>query len=169
MKTNDAWGTPKWVVDIARRVMGSIDLDPCSSPAFNETVQAKTFYTRDDDGLTKPWHGNVLLNPPSGKGVPNAFAHKASRSVYCKHASAVFYVGFNLSHLRVCYDLAAWPIAILRNRICFNNEDGTPGSAPMRDNFFSIMTRDSDVYDRFVDQMHRIEAGVFLPRGWKGN
>ena len=26
----DIWGTPKWVLDLARSVMGDIDLDPCT-------------------------------------------------------------------------------------------------------------------------------------------
>jgi hypothetical protein len=58
------WYTPPWVLDEARKVLGSIDLDPASNPTANAWVQAKTFYTRADDGFMKPWAGRLWLNPP---------------------------------------------------------------------------------------------------------
>jgi len=51
------WYTPVQFIDAARLVMGSIDLDPASSERANETVQATTFYTKEDDGLSKTWCG----------------------------------------------------------------------------------------------------------------
>lgn len=59
-------GTPPHIVEAAREVLGEIDLDPASSPLFNRVVRASRIYTREDDGLQKPWHGRVFLNPPGG-------------------------------------------------------------------------------------------------------
>jgi len=56
------WGTPVEYVDLARTVMGVIDLDPASSDQAQSTVQALQHFTQADDGLKRVWHGNVWLN-----------------------------------------------------------------------------------------------------------
>jgi ParB family chromosome partitioning protein len=61
------WYTPAVYIEAVREVLGKIDLDPASCAVANEWIQAKTFYTEKDDGLSKPWGGNVFLNPPYGK------------------------------------------------------------------------------------------------------
>jgi len=61
---NVDWYTPELYVDLARRVMGTIDLDPASSDKAQEVAQAEKFYTEADDGLQQAWWGNVFLNPP---------------------------------------------------------------------------------------------------------
>jgi len=69
------WFTPDAIADAARRVMGSIDLDPCSTEIANgggrggdghdhAGVRAATFYTKEEDGMALPWSGNTFLNPP---------------------------------------------------------------------------------------------------------
>lgn len=59
------WFTPSKYIEAARRVMGSIDLDPASCMQANQTVRAsRCYYTAMDDGLTQLWFGNVFLNPP---------------------------------------------------------------------------------------------------------
>jgi len=60
------WYTPRRFTDAARAVMGGIDLDPASCEVANQTVQATTFYTEKQNGLTLPWYGRVWLNPPFG-------------------------------------------------------------------------------------------------------
>lgn len=60
------WYTPPGYLEAARAVLGTIDLDPASSHHANRTVGATTIYTADDDGLSRPWYGNVWLNPPYG-------------------------------------------------------------------------------------------------------
>ena len=61
--------TPMAIVNAARWVMGSIDLDPASSAAANQRVKAAFFFDEATDGLTQQWHGNVWMNHPfSRKG-----------------------------------------------------------------------------------------------------
>lgn len=73
----DSWMTPAWVVELAREIMGSIDLDPASNERAQATVQATTHYTIHDDGLAHEWEGNVYCNPPYSKGLIDRFAHHA--------------------------------------------------------------------------------------------
>lgn len=58
------WYTPAKYVEAARKVMGSIDVDPASSVLAQRTVNAGTFYDATCNGLEKDWPGNVFLNPP---------------------------------------------------------------------------------------------------------
>jgi hypothetical protein len=58
---NDEWLTPPEILT----ALGPFDLDPCS-PINRPWPTAGTHYTRQDDGLLKPWTGRVWLNPPFG-------------------------------------------------------------------------------------------------------
>jgi phage N-6-adenine-methyltransferase len=69
------WYTPMDIVKAARTTMGTIDLDPATNEG-NHT-NANTFYTKNTNGLDKPWIGTVFLNPPYGRGFA-AWMHKAN-------------------------------------------------------------------------------------------
>ena len=61
MKTSDEWYTPAEII----QSLGEFDLDPASSEeAYRQNRSAKHFYTVEEDGLNKDWHGRVWLNPP---------------------------------------------------------------------------------------------------------
>ena len=59
--------TPPEITAAVRAMFGVIDLDPASSEIANKAVQAKQYFTEEDDGLSKEWFGNVWLNHPFGK------------------------------------------------------------------------------------------------------
>jgi len=73
---HEDWYTPEYIIEKARRTMGSIDLDPASSAIANTIVKATTFYTKQDDGLSKQWKGNVWMNPPFTRGIIDKFTAK---------------------------------------------------------------------------------------------
>jgi DNA N-6-adenine-methyltransferase (Dam) len=73
---NNEWFTPAALTDAARRVMGTIDLDPASCAEANESVRATTYYTKEDDGLAQPWAGTIWMNPPYAKGLIGKFSTK---------------------------------------------------------------------------------------------
>jgi hypothetical protein len=53
--------TPQWIFDALGE---TFDLDPASPPLGVSRVPTSAVWTKDDDGLTQPWHGFVWLNPP---------------------------------------------------------------------------------------------------------
>ena len=59
--------SPTWIVQAARKVLGEIDIDPASCQTANKTVKAKRYYSQEQDGLKRRWHGSVYLNPPFGR------------------------------------------------------------------------------------------------------
>jgi len=64
------WYTPPEIVEAVRELFdGRIDLDPCSNSHEAPNVPALVHFTREDDGLSRPWSGRVYLNPPYGKGI----------------------------------------------------------------------------------------------------
>lgn len=68
--------TPAEYIERARRVLGTIDLDPASSPIAQQTVRATRFFTETDNGLEQPWDGNVWLNPPYHRELAPLFIDK---------------------------------------------------------------------------------------------
>ena len=67
---SDEWYTPPEYIQMARQVMGGIDLDPASNELAQQWVQAEQYYTQSDDGLTLPWYDRIWLNPPYGNQMP---------------------------------------------------------------------------------------------------
>jgi hypothetical protein len=133
------WGTPIDIVERARKVMGTIDLDPCSSVDFNRVVNADNFYSLDDrgeDGLVLPWWGNVFVNPPGGlvkQFWRKAFSRDNSCNKYPPTAwNQMIWVGFSVEQLALLADEEYHPMdfsfCILRKRLKFTRHDGYSGS-----------------------------------------
>jgi len=130
---DDEWWTPQWLVDASRSAMGGlIHLDPASTAAANERIKARVFYTREDNGLSRRWYGNVFLNPPSKRGDPLARPHLwAKKLVEGWDASHIFrailivksVLGYNW--YEELYE--RFPVCHLRERPRFVRSDGTVG------------------------------------------
>ena len=63
-KTSE-WETPQEFFNELNKEF-HFSLDPC---ATKENTKCNRFYTKENDGLSKDWYGNVFMNPPYGREI----------------------------------------------------------------------------------------------------
>lgn len=129
--TSDEWYTPRHVIEAARLVLGGIDLDPASCMTAQEVVQAGTYYTREQDGLSLPWFGRVWLNPPySYPGVQDFTARLHAEYQSGTIDSGILLINNTSVETAWCQRLLQhYPICIHRGRINFYRF-GSDGTTP---------------------------------------
>jgi len=111
---SNEWYTPTSIIEMARSVMGSIDLDPASCAQAQEVVRAAKWFGKEDDGLTQSWSGNVWLNPPYGRDLIDAFVKKALAYVESGNIEQMILLANN------CTETAWWQsLAKRADAICF--------------------------------------------------
>lgn len=130
---NNEWYTPLEYIELAREVMGSIDLDPASSEKANEVVNAARYYTAEDDGLSQEWHGNVWLNPPYSSELITKFTDKFIMSARDKAIDQAVILVNNATETEWFSRLAGIADAVCfpKGRVKFYAPDGKIG-APLQ-------------------------------------
>ncbi len=123
------WYTPPQYIASAKRVMRTIDLDPCTSRLAQETVQAKRFFTIDDDGLSQNWTGTVWLNPPYAAAIIRRFVDKLLGHLGSEVSQAIMLTHNNADTLWFHKAAArAAAVCFTRGRVRFYDEKGTANS-----------------------------------------
>jgi phage N-6-adenine-methyltransferase len=124
------WHTPDDILDLARAVLGVIDLDPASSDKAQLSVQAKEYFTAEDSDLDKEWYGRVWLNPPYAAPLIRQFVSKLVNEYQSGRVSAAIMLTHN-------YTDAAWfhvaapaaeAVCFLRRRVKFIDAFGKEAS-----------------------------------------
>lgn len=128
------WYTPAEYIAAARAVMGAIDLDPASSEAANRTVDAATYYTAQDDGLTHSWQGRVWMNPPYSQPLIGLFCNALRWAIETGQVTEAISLTNNATETAWFADLLANAAAVcfVRSRIKFVDRDGNPSGAPLQ-------------------------------------
>jgi hypothetical protein len=160
--SDNEWFTPSEYIELARTVLGEIDLDPASNAKAQEVVRAKRYFTREDSGLNKEWTGRVWLNPPYAQPLISQFVGKLvdERRVgrvdeailltnYCGETAWFQQAG------RICDALC-----VPDRRIRFVNPKGVL-AAPTQGQYFTYFGGDAG---RFVDVFKSIGL-IFTPVG----
>ncbi len=146
--TNE-WYTPPEIIERARQALGTIDLDPASNATAQRWIQATEYYTADDvfSGLAQPWEGRVWLNPPFDdtpvwvNRMRMAYASGEMVAGVLLVNSAPGYVWWeNLWRQQ--------PVVLLRERLRFIREDGTPGGQAKKGQTVAYFGTDTQ---RFAD------------------
>lgn len=68
----DLWATPQDFFD-KQNAIYNFTLDVC---ATDDNAKCKKYFTKNDDGLNKEWHGVCWMNPPYGREIKQ-WMHKA--------------------------------------------------------------------------------------------
>ena len=122
---SDDWTTPAHIITRVIATFGAVpDCDPSSDAAH--TVPARIHFTIQDDGLTRPWVGNLYVNPPYGRAI-GAWVAKALAEHASGHATQVIMLLPARPDTRWWQLLDPFPVAFLRGRLRFG---GAPSSAP---------------------------------------
>lgn len=154
---DNARRTPAFIIELAREVLGTIDLDPASDSDANKTIQATKYY--DKDGLQNVWLGRVFLNPPGGLVAPGDYRQLASKErVKGAYSSAAIwwaklvesyelggvteaiFLSFNLEiflNAQKFYRMfgikppQAYPFCVPDKRVCYPSANGGKANSPM--------------------------------------
>lgn len=132
------WYTPADHIEVARKVLGGIDLDPASSEIANQTVGAIRYFTVEDDGLSQPWSGRVWLNPPYSQPAIAQFAEKIVSEWESGNLTAAITLTHNYTDTGWFHRLAnaCRAICFTRGRIGFISPEGKKAAPTQGQTFF---------------------------------
>lgn len=142
------WYTPPEILDLIYQVM-DIDLDPAS--LYPATVLARKHYTKQTDGLSKPWRGNIFLNPPYGREVGKWIdkLEEEWRSCHIKNAIILIHAKTDTKWFGKIADMAA-EMCCWRGRITFQSPDGKNGKGTFP-SLLILLSTDKEIRYKFHD------------------
>lgn len=133
---SDEWYTPPAYIDLARAVMGGIDLDPASNARAQVWIQATTYYTFRDNGLEQPWQGRLWLNPPYGAQVGQWIGKAAQALDTGAVSQAVLLVRPSPGSSWYQALSSRFPCCLTHKRIRFIDASGQEQTSPVHGNAF---------------------------------
>ncbi len=121
------WYTPPVVLERVLACLETIDLDPCAN--CDRTVPARSHFTEAEDGLSRPWHGRIYMNPPYGRQIGPWIEKLVTEfeSGRTTEALALVPARVDTAWFR---RLSVFPVAFWRGRISFIGSDGARNPAP---------------------------------------
>lgn len=139
---DNEWYTPAEHLDLARQVLGTIDLDPASSAKAQSVVLAKDYFDETVDGLKQKWRGNVWLNPPYAQPFIAQFAEKMVAEIEAGRVTQAIMLTHNYTDTAWFQKLAkaATAICFTRGRVKFVSPEGAIAAPTQGQAFFYFGT-----------------------------
>ena len=150
---NIEWYTPPKYIESARRVMGRIDCDPCTSELAQSMIAATSYYTIDTNGLTHDWHGNVWINPPYAAKIITQFVDKLIGHLHAGDVTNAIMLTHNNADTAWFHKAAlnCSAACFTRGRVRFYDEHGE-GNSPTHGHTFMYFGRR---YKRFAQEFQQ--------------
>lgn len=117
---SNEWYTPAHIVQLSVKMLGGIDLDPCSNSKENPNVPAARHFVQADDGLSQNWSGKVFLNPPFGREIKE-WVLKLHRHAQAGEVSEGLALLPSRTDTEWFAVLKTYPRCFLKGRICYND------------------------------------------------
>lgn len=141
------WFTPVEYIELARGVLGEIDLDPATHEQAQAIVRAARYFTKPENGLEREWHGRVWLNPPYAQPLIADFVSKMCAERKAGRITAAIMLTHNYTDTTWFHEAAgvADAICFTRGRVKFYEPDGTI-AAPTQGQAFFYLGNDLDLF-----------------------
>jgi phage N-6-adenine-methyltransferase len=146
---SDDWYTPKEIINSAKIVMGSIDLDPASSDKAQEEIMAINYFTQETNGLDKKWSGNVWLNPPYSMPLIGLFITKAINEFESGNITQAIILTNNSTDTRWFHSLTDYVFCLTKGRLNFWNHKGERLGARQGQAIFYLGKNTSAFFNEF--------------------
>mgnify|MGYP000527561636 CR=1 FL=1 len=194
MASKGEWYTPQKWIELVRKALGHIGLDPCSSAAANAVVGARMYLDHLSCSLSQPWHllaHTAFVNPPGscvkiggvfsvcGRGDPNRTrcSCKLPRRFLAKTLSEAalgldsVFLAFSVNQLRQLSNIP-WPagvsvsIAIPPDRIPYlDSETLEPVKGTGFDSAFVCVSTNSELHAKFSYVFSGAGCAVYTGKG----
>lgn len=148
----DEWYTPKELIESARVVLGTIDLDPASCDAAQEMIKAEVYYTKLDDALRSQceWFGRVWLNPPYSSPLIKQFVVKLLDQFRKGHVKEAIIITNNCTDTAWFHSLIEFfPACLTLGRAGFWRPDGDKFGARQGQVLFYLGENESKFVEEF--------------------
>lgn len=117
------WYTPEHVITWVKEILGDIELDPASCEEANKIVQARRFYSAEENGYNKQWKARtVFLNPPFD--ATSRWLQKLTHQYDMYIEEAVMLVNAAPGYIWFEEMWRKQTVCMLRERLRFTSEDG---------------------------------------------
>lgn len=132
---NNEWYTPLDYLAAARKVLGSVDLDPASCAVANQNVGAARFFSEADDGLGQEWSaGSLWMNPPYAQPLIGRFVDKLYKSIKSGSVERAVVLVNNGTETQWGQQLLSICKAVCfpSRRVRFLDPEGNPSGSPLQ-------------------------------------
>jgi hypothetical protein len=145
---NFEYYTPIEIVNAAREVMGSIDLDPFSSEEANRKIKAAVYFSKEIDGLSKCWFGSVWMNHPFSRKMNNKCIVRLMEEYFHQNINQACCITFAATSEKWFNPLMDFPQCFLSPRTNYYLPDGTKKRGVTKG---SVVTYLGKNVDKFIE------------------
>ena len=144
---NNEWYTPLEYIEMARKAMGAINLDPASCELANKTVMADKFFSMEENGLKQKWFGKVWLNPPYASDAIGKFCEKVVGEYEDHNVEEAIVLVNNATETAWFSNLISSASAVVfpKSRIKYYGPDGVKNS-PLQGQAFVYLGTNPDAF-----------------------